>query len=177
MLGKKGFVSRVNRGVDAALQPGEQRLAAVYVRGQGGNMALVSLLGPMVAQPFIVAATDRRLAVVEHGTAQRRPQPADRGDTPRSGAGERSQTQGCSPKDLVLAGRSEHGLVPHRSRVEAGSSRVGRRAGLVRAPGGTTAELRWTGTPPPVVAVHLPTQPACPGQATPPAEPPAPPRH
>ena len=33
MLGKNGFAKRVNAAVDAVLQGGEQRLAAVYVQG------------------------------------------------------------------------------------------------------------------------------------------------
>lgn len=67
MLGKKGFVERVNRGVDQVLEPGETRQAATYLRGQGGSMLVVSLFGPMVTQPFILALTDRRLLLLAMG--------------------------------------------------------------------------------------------------------------
>ena len=67
MLGKKGFVARVERGVDAVLEAGEVRQAATYVRGQGGNLAVIALFGPMVASPFILAVTDRRVLLLAMG--------------------------------------------------------------------------------------------------------------
>ncbi len=81
MFGKAGFVKRVNFAVDAVLEPGEERLMAVYVQGPrrppsssvavanaaGAAAALVSgasNAAGMMASAWLLAVTDRRFLVL-----------------------------------------------------------------------------------------------------------------
>lgn len=81
MFGKGGFVKRVNAAVDAALDPGEQRLAAIYVQGPrrapssaaiatSGVAAAASLVSiganasSQMASAWLLAITDQRFLVL-----------------------------------------------------------------------------------------------------------------
>jgi hypothetical protein len=81
MFGKGGFVKRVNAAVDAALEPGEQRLAAIYVQGPrrapsaaavatSGVAAAASLVSAganvsgQMASAWLLAVTDQRFLVL-----------------------------------------------------------------------------------------------------------------
>ncbi len=57
MFGKGGFLKRVNIAVDAAVQPGEQRLAAVYVQGPArAPSATAAATGGLAAAAALVSS-------------------------------------------------------------------------------------------------------------------------
>ena len=64
-LGKKGFAKRIRRAVVSQLEPGEEVVVDVYVRGERGTVrrALFGALADATISAFIVSLTNRRLLV------------------------------------------------------------------------------------------------------------------
>jgi hypothetical protein len=66
-LGKKGFAKRIRQAVVQQLEPGEEIVVDVYVRGERGTVrrALFGALADASISAFIVSLTNRRMLVFQ----------------------------------------------------------------------------------------------------------------